>query len=1745
MKLRKWLSVLLALCMALSLTPVEAVLAGDADGTVPAERGQEMTWAELQAAFRAGGDVTLGCDVLAEEDDTALKVPSGTAVTLDLNGHTIDRRLSSAMPGGSVITVNGELTVNDSEGGGTITGGYTTGYGGGIQVGGTLTLNGGAITGNRAEGANNKSGGGGVALSSGAEFNMCGGAITGNATGSANGNQGGGVYIGSGYFYLSGGAISGNTSSGQGAGVYVLTTSHFTVYGSTASVTGNTRNGAANNVYFAGKAFLFVGDGDAGSGVIGVSSKASNGVILYLDDPGLLSGFVSDSDDYVLALTESGEYEAQLVPRTFLVTVDGGITGGTVTSDKRAARAGETVTLTVAPGQDMALKTLTVTDANGDPVTVSNNSFAMPHSDVTVSATFESTMSYWVDVDNEIEHGSIQYPYDRIRAGETVTITAQPDYGRVTASLTVLMDDGNNMFTYTHEVPGVTHPDPNTIAFPMPSANVMVFASFSEYGKNRVFICDMEGGTVAADRNLAADGDTVTLTVRPDNGYTYDPESLSVKRVDLYGYESELTLTELTPDSVYSFTMGYDSAYVSASFTKAPEQPKYAVTIETDEMENGTLTADHSEASEGWTVRLTAEPDTLRGYALESLTVVDRAGNEYPTTPVGNNQYTFTMPACEVFASAVFSIPSYPITLVTEDNGTGCEVLADSEAEYGWPVSVVCILRPDTSVKSLTFTGSSTGSSASIPLSSHSSGSLVYFYTFPMPNEPVTINAVFERTPYTVSADPSVPGTFTVSVNGTAYALPQDFHADDELTISYTPTEGQLLKTLQYSYIRPDGSTVSSRLPFRANADGTFTASVTMPGADVILSVEEERAWKALQTQLSSAQNGGTILLTADAVAAAEDAALTVPAGKTVTLDLNGHTIDRHLTAAAANGNVITNNGTLTVTDSSAAQTGTITGGNNSGSGGAIVNHGTVTISGGTVSGNTATSNGGGVWTEGTLTLNGGSISDNTAQNSGGAIYINAGTVTISGGTISGNTAAGYHGGAIYVIGNTTTLNLSGGTITGNTAGMQGGAILKYQDRNTVNIQGSPVITNNTAANGSNIYLRNGTQPLHVTGALGADARIGVTLAAGAGTVTNGFGASGNGLDQLACFSADAPAYMAGVSSSREVFLGEPVTVSFDPGQGTGAMEPVQVAKGGGYALPESGFTPPQHQTFHSWSVDGEDGHAPGSEITVSGNTTLTAVWENLYTVTIEADEGCTVTVLAVDSESEYGGTPIASGDTVPAGTVLAVSAGAKPGCRLTVIPEAAYTVTEDLTITAASEALTYTVTATATEGGAQPTVSAENPIPHGTEVTVTATAAESGYEFTGWYQQGSSKQLTAEQTYTFIAAADLALEARYQRAAGIVTFIKDNIVQKTITASGITQEDFPADPLPLYGFQFDGWDKTVEEINAALVNGENVTVSAKFIQLQASIVVTVYNGETETPTTLEYTESQWIPLTAEAVEGKTFAYWTLDGAILSYNENATFRTETSCTVRAVYAAEAVEAVGTALIRTGTYNADTKKLSFVAYLTVPQGAKIAASGLVAASGAGSYDPAAELTMDNADYVKNSAKAVGTGGPVTYTWTKTAVSIGDVWYARPYVRYTYNGETCTVYGDRVKVTAGCDYDFSEKATATIRSTVYYASTRKALFVASLTVPEGGVISKSGLVAAPGSFDAANTLLTWETATYKKNSDKAIGTGGPVSYTWAKTAVDPGDTWYVRPYVMYTDAAGKEHTVYGELLTYTAG
>ena len=47
---------------------------------------------------------------------------------------------------------------------------------------------------------------------------------------------------------------------------------------------------------------------------------------------------------------------------------------------------------------DYVLDSLTVTDANGNKVTVTNNSFTMPSSNVTITATFKEPRSFQIRV---------------------------------------------------------------------------------------------------------------------------------------------------------------------------------------------------------------------------------------------------------------------------------------------------------------------------------------------------------------------------------------------------------------------------------------------------------------------------------------------------------------------------------------------------------------------------------------------------------------------------------------------------------------------------------------------------------------------------------------------------------------------------------------------------------------------------------------------------------------------------------------------------------------------------------------------------------------------------------------------------------------------------------------------------------------------------------------------------------------------------------------------------------------------------------------------------------------------------------------------------------------------------------------------------------------------------------------------------------------------------------------------------
>ena len=157
-------------------------------------------------------------------------------------------------------------------------------------------------------------------------------------------------------------------------------------------------------------------------------------------------------------------------------------------------------------------------------------------------------------------------------------------------------------------------------------------------------------------------------------------------------------------------------------------------------------------------------------------------------------------------------------------------------------------------------------------------------------------------------------------------------------------------------------------------------------------------------------------------------------------------------------GGAVYNDGTLTVSKSALSN-------NTSYYGGAIENDGTLTVSAGTLSANSSQQAGGGIYNRGTLTVSGSTLSGNTANIDGGGIW-NNGSATVSGSTLSGNAAQKLDvslGGGIYNIG---TLAVSGSTLSANSADAGGGGI--YTD-GTLTVSGSTLSANVSHNDGGGI----------------------------------------------------------------------------------------------------------------------------------------------------------------------------------------------------------------------------------------------------------------------------------------------------------------------------------------------------------------------------------------------------------------------------------------------------------------------------------------------------------------------------------------------------------------------------------------------------------------------------------------------------------------------------------------------------
>lgn len=211
---------------------------GSYETTINVTQGDISDWVTLNSVLSTPGNKTITLAAngnFTAQDQPALTIPARSEVTLDLNGNTLNRNLTSATAEGYVIHVNSNATLILSNG--TVRGGNNNGNGGGIYNEGTLHMTDVIVTGNHANKTNNVWGtGGGIYNAAGSNFSMENGSITNNsAYGGGGGIHGAGVNN----FSMDGVTVSHNSATSKGGGVRLKTSGSLLCSISNCTITSN------------------------------------------------------------------------------------------------------------------------------------------------------------------------------------------------------------------------------------------------------------------------------------------------------------------------------------------------------------------------------------------------------------------------------------------------------------------------------------------------------------------------------------------------------------------------------------------------------------------------------------------------------------------------------------------------------------------------------------------------------------------------------------------------------------------------------------------------------------------------------------------------------------------------------------------------------------------------------------------------------------------------------------------------------------------------------------------------------------------------------------------------------------------------------------------------------------------------------------------------------------------------------------------------------------------------------------------------------------------------------------------------------------------------------------------------------------------------------------------------------------------------------------------------------------------
>ncbi len=150
--------------------------------------------------------------------------------------------------------------------------------------------------------------------------------------------------------------------------------------------------GLSHNVSVCGPAYAFTSDVTETKVTFNVNFSDCLSVLYYID-----GSYIGKTVDYS---QENAQLSDVKLYYSYVTVVQG--ENGTI-SVPYGMDPGETATITITPDEGYELDTLIVTDANGDPVTVENNTFTVPAGGATVTATFKVKYATIIDLNNAVK----------------------------------------------------------------------------------------------------------------------------------------------------------------------------------------------------------------------------------------------------------------------------------------------------------------------------------------------------------------------------------------------------------------------------------------------------------------------------------------------------------------------------------------------------------------------------------------------------------------------------------------------------------------------------------------------------------------------------------------------------------------------------------------------------------------------------------------------------------------------------------------------------------------------------------------------------------------------------------------------------------------------------------------------------------------------------------------------------------------------------------------------------------------------------------------------------------------------------------------------------------------------------------------------------------------------------------------------------------------------------------------------